>query len=364
MLRLLPCLLLCLLAACEPAPPLRIAYYGAVSGRFSDLDSMGRDGAQLAVEMRNRAGGVRGRQVELLIRDAETQPERAAAVIDALRAQEVQAIVGPMTSRAAMPAVAAANRNGMVMVAGTATTTALSGRDDHFFRVIPDAAVAAAHAARHHVQAGWKKAALVVDVANADYVESWLSAYRQAFVAAGGHLAGVHRFDSRASRDYAAIATELLAMRPDLVVLSTEATDAALLAQKLRQQRPAMPLAASNWAATERLIELGGKSVEGMLVEQSFRRDDSSPAFQAFRAAFVARFAREPNVGGVAGFDAANVVLSTLEQAGRREEVKPALLAQRRFPALQGEIVFDDHGDSQGRMYLCRIKNGRFESVP
>jgi branched-chain amino acid transport system substrate-binding protein len=48
--------------ACTPPEPLRIGFLGGLSGRVADLGIGGRNGAILAVEMRNRQGGINGRQ--------------------------------------------------------------------------------------------------------------------------------------------------------------------------------------------------------------------------------------------------------------------------------------------------------------
>jgi len=48
------------LFCCSPKEPVKIGSLGGVSGRVADLGIAGRTGALLAVEMRNRAGGING----------------------------------------------------------------------------------------------------------------------------------------------------------------------------------------------------------------------------------------------------------------------------------------------------------------
>ena len=52
--------------ACSPPAPVRIGFLAGLSGRVADLGIGGRNGAILAVEMRNRQGGINGRPVELI----------------------------------------------------------------------------------------------------------------------------------------------------------------------------------------------------------------------------------------------------------------------------------------------------------
>ena len=70
-----------MLAACSPPAPIALGFVGGTSGRAADLGVAGRDAVQLAVDLRNRSGGVAGRQVKLLIRDDEQQPDVAQRVV-------------------------------------------------------------------------------------------------------------------------------------------------------------------------------------------------------------------------------------------------------------------------------------------
>ena len=66
-----------LLLGCGPAEPLRVGFIGGLSDRNSDVGQSGNNGVVLAVEQINRAGGIRGRQVELISRDDAQNPATA-----------------------------------------------------------------------------------------------------------------------------------------------------------------------------------------------------------------------------------------------------------------------------------------------
>lgn len=62
------------------------------------------------------------------------------------------------------------------------------------------------------------------------------------------------------------MAERLLTKRPDAVLIIANSVDTAMLAQQLHKRDPAVHVTASEWAATERLTELGGKAIEGMVI--------------------------------------------------------------------------------------------------
>lgn len=105
------------------------------SGRAADLGISGRDAAQLLVEACNRTGGIAGRQVQLIIKDDQQNPDVARRAVEELIDAGAAALIGPMTSDMARAVTPLLNDARLVAVSPTATTQLLSGLDDYFFRV-------------------------------------------------------------------------------------------------------------------------------------------------------------------------------------------------------------------------------------
>jgi branched-chain amino acid transport system substrate-binding protein len=143
-------------------------------------------------------------------------------------------------------------------------------------------------------------------------------------------------------------------------VVVANAIDTANLAQLLRKENQTLPMLAAEWAATEQLIELGGRAVQGLHVAQYFDRQGQQPGFLDFRKAFVARFGRQPGFAEVGAFDATRVVLQAERQRQGKESLRDTLRRLRRFDGLQQTIEFDDYGDASRQLYITRIDNGRY----
>ncbi len=348
------------LSACSPKPPIAIGFLGGLSGKFSDLGIATRNGALLAVEHANAAGGVAGRQLVLLEYDDKQSPEAALAAMESLKAQGVVAVVGPSTSSIAVAVTPVANAARLVLVAPTATTDKLSGKDDYFLRSIGDASFYGRAAARFHFQQkGVRSVALILDMVNADYTESWGEPYAAEFVALGGKVTAIERFKSTDSPNHAAIAAQLLKGKPEMVVTVASSVDSALIAQRARALQPAVRLAGAGWASTERLIELGGAAVEGMLFEQYFDRFDSSAKFQNFLMTYRERFKGEPGFGAVLAFDADNMIISGL-RTGDARDLKTAILGIGTFEGAQNPIRLNATGDADRGVNFGVVRNGVF----
>ncbi len=348
------------LMGCGPKPAISIGFLGGLSGKFSDLGISTRNGALLAVEQANAVGGVDGRQLALVEQDDKQSPEAALAAMEVFKAQGVVAVVGPSTSSIAVAVTPVANAARLVMVAPTATTNRLSGKDDYFLRAVGDASFyGRAAAQRHYQQQGIRSVALILDMANADYTESWGEPYAAEFKALGGRVVSVERFKSTENPDHQAIAAKLLAGKPEMVITVASSVDSAMIAQRSRGLSKEVRLAGSGWASTERLIELGGASVEGMLFEQYFDRYDTGPRFQAFLKAYRDRFKDEPGYAAVLAYDAANMVISGLK-AGKDKDLKASILGIGKFDGAQSAITLDATGDANRGVYFGVVKNGAF----
>lgn len=350
-----------LVLACSPAEPIRLGFLGGLSGRVADLGIGGRDGALLAIELRNAAGGVGGRQIELIAEDDEQNAEVAKRAMARLIDHKVAAIIGPMTSAMAVVTVPLANQARLLMVSPTVTTTELAGLDDHFLRVIDSTTAYASRSAGYHFSVqGSRRMTAAFDLTNKAYTESWLQDYRKAFEAAGGTMIEVMPFSSSDDANFSALAQRLLQARPDGVLILANSVDTALLAQQLRKRDAAVHINACEWSATERLIELGGKAVEGVVVAQFIDRKSQQASYVDFRKAYLARFKREPGFPGLIAFDATNVVLDGLAAQAPGQALKNAILERREFAGAQSRIRFDAYGDAARDTYLTTVRNSEF----
>ena len=87
-----------------------------------------RRGVEMAVDEVNKAGGINGRQVQLIVEDEKDSPASAVnAVQKLINVDKVVAIIGPMTSGDTMAAGKIADEAKVMMISPTATTPKLSG---------------------------------------------------------------------------------------------------------------------------------------------------------------------------------------------------------------------------------------------
>lgn len=351
-----------LLGGCEPAAPVSIGFVGGLTGRSADLGVEGRNGAQLAVETLNAEKDA-GARYELVVQDDRQDPARAASAIEELADRHVAFAVGPMTSSMALAMLPAAERRGLVLISPTANSDELSGKDDHFFRVITPASVGARQLAATARQRKLETVSILLDVRNRSYSESYANAFAQAFEGAGGRVPARVGFESGAP-DPARLAADLLAPHPQAVLLVCGATDASIAAQQLHRIAPDVQVLVTSWAANDQLLQLGGRAVEHALVQQILDLSSHAPAYEAFRTAYQSRFGAVPGQAAAFGYVATQIGARALRQVPSGGQLRDVLRRPASWPGLQGTIELDRFGDSASPFHLSEIRGGRFEMIP
>ena len=139
------CLILSLTLMLAPcvgrAAELRVGLANPLSGPLAATGERNRLAAQLAIDTVNQAGGVLGRQVELVTADDGCEAERAAAAALELIKAGVVAVVGHLCSQASLTAAPIYEAVGLPMISpdsthprlteeGRGNVFRLTGRDD------------------------------------------------------------------------------------------------------------------------------------------------------------------------------------------------------------------------------------------
>ena len=351
------------LVACAPQGPIPIGFIGGLSDRNSDNGQSGQNGVILAVEQFNRAGGLNGRMVELISRDdaqdKATAAKSAAELVDA----KVEAVIGPFTSGMAAVIVPITGKAGILEISPTVTAMDFYGKDDNLIRINRTTRDNAQDYARVLMSRGQNHIAVAYDLRNRKFTESWLSEFRAAVTSTGRTLAAEVPYESAPDAPFDKVVADMLKAKPDGLFFIAGALDVARLAQQARKQSPKLPIGASEWAATEQLVELGGSVVDGLLIVQNYNHEDQSPKFKEFSDAYFKRFQRNPGYSSVSAYDAATVLLSAMKARKGDEPLKAALLRAGPYEGLQQSIAFDANGDTTRKVYFTEIRDGRYVQI-
>lgn len=352
----LPLLLFC----CQAPKPIHIGFLGTLSGRFADLSATGHNGLVLALEECNRSGGVQGRPVVLLEEDDRADEAAAIAAFRRLVERGADAIVGPMISKTAIAIVPEANQMGVVVMGPTISTNALTGIDDHFFRVYTASEYTSRQLAREVHKLGAKRVLGLYDLTNRAHTESAYLPFQDEFIKLGGEVLPPLTFFAREQPSMTQLARTAVTLGADSVFVLMGSMDTALFSQCLRKEGVKLLLCCTDWSGTADVSQFGGRSIDGLIFLHSMNANANTAFIEAYRKRFVAT----PDFAALRTYEATWVLLQALRHRPDPTVLRDTLLEMRRFQVGETTIEFDRWGDVVRPHFPFQIVDGRMEALP
>ncbi len=342
--------------------PLQIGFVGGLTGRTASLGVAGRDGTLLAVEEVNRAGGIDGRPVELVIRDDMQNEAEALKIVREFIDMKLPVVIGPMTSSMGVVMAPEISRSDTLMVSPTVGTMLLGQQDDNFLRVYPQCMMMSRSLAEFaYHEKSLRRFVIIYDVGNSAFTESWKTCFSEQFSALGGEIVAGISFTSGGQHRFLGLMEEAFGHDPDGILILANSLDTALLAQQGLKMGKAIPLFTSEWSMTRDLLSSGGQSVEGITLFHTFNEASREKRFLDFKERYVGRFSHPPSFPAIHAYDATRIVLEGLRGGARSgAELKQTLLQQASFETLQGELSFNAYGDVNRDLFLTVVREGEF----
>lgn len=348
--------------------PIRIGLAGPFS---QERGQSMRLAAELAVQEINRQGGVRGRELALVVRDDSADATTAVRVARALYdTPGLVAVIGHLNSGATIAAAPIYNRGErpVAAISPSASSPELSGAGPYTFRVCPDDLVHGRRLAEWaRNQLGAQRAAVIYE--NDEYGRGVRRTFVDNFTELGGVLVAedpyvnaIPSFEPYLRRLARRGGAEVL------MIAGTRAGAARILATlDTVGLRPAV-VAGDGVAGLERA---GGRRAEGMYISSAYLPDQPDTRNRTFIGAYrQAHGDQLPDHRGAGAYDIVYLLARTIDEVGTdRARIRDYLAGvgteSPAFEGVTGTIAFDGSGDVPEKRVVIGIVNGtRLETAP
>lgn len=344
--------------------PVKVGYAGTLSGKNAPLGIAVKDGVLLALEEINAQGGIKGRKLELIIKDDKNDPETVLKVDAELIEEGVCAIIGHVTSAMTEAALPQANDKKMLLLSPTTSSLKVLEREGNLISIHPPNIYeqeALAQYAIDHI----KSISIIYDADNEAFSEPWVTYFSNTFQNMGGNVDAVYGFSSQNTVLFKAT-DEILTKNPQAVLIVASAIDTASICQQIEKKYPEQVLKlSSGWGFDNALIEQGGLSVNGLILPNSWDKDSTNPPYLAFKEAFVERYKRDPQFAETYGYETVMVLSEALKSGVKPEpmQIKETILSIEKFQGLQGTISIDQMGKTKRDVFLFTVENSSFKRI-
>jgi branched-chain amino acid transport system substrate-binding protein len=353
-------------ASCAPkkgAADIVVGEYGSLTGSEATFGQSTHNGITLAVDEINAAGGIGGRKIRVITEDDQSKAEEAAnAVTKLISSNDVAAIIGEVASSNSLAAAPICQQNKVPMITPSSTYPGVTKKGDYIFRMCFIDTYQGPVLARFlindlHV----KRAALFTDI-RSDYSTGLGKAFEDVFTSLGGTIAGRQSY-SKGDSDYRSQLTAFKAANPEVIVVPGYYNDVAPIAVQARDLGINVPLVGGDGWESPKLLEIGGKALEGCMYSNHYHADDPAPAVRGFVTKYAQRFGARPDSLAALGYDTTRVLADAMRRAGprfNRAALRDAIAATKRFPVVTGIITFDANRNPIGkRVVIDEIRNGQ-----
>jgi branched-chain amino acid transport system substrate-binding protein len=323
--------------------------------------------AALAVEQINLTGGIRGRPVELVIRDDFGNPDSAVNVATAMDAAGVVAVIGNVYSGTTLASAPVYNAARLLQISPSASSPLVRDAGDFTFRICPS-----------DLQQGQALARFVADrlslkrgtilYLNDEYGRGIRTTFAQEFSRRGGRIDEIDPYlgATPAVDPY----LERLARRQtsEFVFLGGNRSEAEEALRVARARGIKVPFLGGG--ALEGLEE-AGPLAEGTYVSNAYLASFDTPNNREFVRAYARKYpgSLAPNQPAAASYDILFMLKAAISRVGTdRIKLRDAVAEIGRgmppFEGVTGEIAFDEHGDvPRQRVIIGRIESGRMRPL-
>ena len=342
---------------------IKIGYFGDLSGPTFDFGQSAKNGALLAAEEINQAGGINGRRIDLVIEDDQGSPELAATIVNKLTRQDkVVALIAGGASGSSLAAGPNAQSAKVPMISPSSTNPAVTQIGDYIFRacfIDPFQGEVMAKFAHDSVMA--KTAAIMLDF-NSPYSKDLTDFFELSFTQHGGRVVEKESY-TQGDQDYRGQLSSISATGPDVIYLPGYYGDIAVIAKQARQMGMTQPLLGGDgWDAPE-LWQLAGDSINGSYISNHYSADDPSPAIQKFVQDYKQHYGNlAPDAHAALAYDAMRFLTEAIQRAGTTQgkALRDALAQTRGFSGVTGIISMDPDRNAVKPAVILKLQDGRY----
>ena len=339
-----------------------IGEYGSLTGGQATFGTSTHQAIIMAMDEINAAGGVNGRKIKVLTEDDESKTEEAANAVTKLISQNnVLTILGEVASSCSLAAAPICQSNKVPMITPSSTNPEVTKKGDYIFRTCFTDDYQGENIARYAAtQLHYKKAAILTDVKN-DYSTGLTTTIDRVFTSLGGKIIAKQSYANLDS-DFRSQLTAIRAANPEVIFVPGYYTDVGQIAIQARDLGMKQPLMGGDGWESPKLIEIGGKALEGCMYTNHYFYGDPNPMVHNFVQKYKERYGSIPDGMAALGYDAARVLADAIKRAKKLDgpSLRDAIAATKSFQGVTGTITLGPDRDAVGKKIVIEeVKNGQ-----
>ena len=343
------------------ADTIKIGFHAPLTGFAASDGKSATTGAQLAVEQINAAGGVLGKQLELIVYDDGAQPKEAIPIANKLIGQD-KVVFGISGSYSAPTRSAAGifQEAGLPYISAYGIHPDITRAGDMVFRTSFLGEIQGKGGAKLIGELLGKKKVVMITLKN-DFGKSLAAGFKEAAGNYGITIINEYEYTMK-DRQFGSLVAKVKADNPEAIYASGYYFNAGPLVSQLRAGGVTAAIIGQEGYDSDKFIEIAGPAAEGVIITTSLDRDSDEPETKDFIAAF------EKKSGGIkadmvaaSAHTAVMVAADAMKRAGSTDpKAVQKALTQTHLKVSTGTISFNKLGEVVKAIQNQIVKDGKW----
>lgn len=343
----------------------KIGFIGPLTGDNANYGIRCSNAAKLAISEINAAGGIDGKQLELIAEDSEGTVDKALASYEKLAyTDDVCAIIGPVFTSPALAVAQRCQEDGIVMISPSATHKDVTAQPatnadglNYVFRTVPSDALQSDVAAHYFYEIlGYRNLASLY--AMNDYSQGLALGMKDTFESLGGKVVAEETC-MVGDKDFRTQLTQIRAANPEAIYIPNYTVEDAQILEQAAQLGITAPFLSSDGFSDPEIYNLAPDFTDGVIYVGPAQAE-ASTILSDFQVAYGEMYNGDaPDSFATNSYDATYIIAGAIDRADiaeagvddQRLAVRDEVAATKDFQGANGTLNFAANGDlvaSQG----------------
>jgi branched-chain amino acid transport system substrate-binding protein len=343
--------------------PILLGVSGPLTGQNAQYGAQWKAGFDLALEEINGQGGIKGRPLQYVFEDSQSDPRQSVAIAQKFVADKrIIAEIGDFSSPASMAASPIYQRGHLVQFGFTNSHPDFTKGGDYMWSNSVSQADEQPLLAEYAVKdLGLKRLAILH--LNTDWGRTSRDVFTDAAKKYGAEIVAAEGYQPD-EKDYRSTLVRVRDAKPDAIILISYYADGALIAQQVRTTGIKLPIVAVSSVYSPKFLELGGDAVNGIYTTSNFFPGDPRPEVRNYVEHYQAKYGKEPDAFAARAYDTIILLAAVIKEYGTdRKAIRDGLEKIKDVPSVVfGKVEFDPQTRrvSGARQIDLIVKNSQF----
>ena len=336
---------------------IKIGVIAPLTGNYAQYGTAVKEGVELKVEAINKAGGINGKKIELVIADSKGDIQESVNAFKKMVSQDkVNLVIGEVVSATSQAISGLAQNAKVPLISATATSLDVTKGKDFVFRTTFTDPYQGTATAKYAKSKGVKSIAILTNSSN-DYSVGIANAFKDQ-AAKDGIIITEEKYTND-DKDFKAILTKVKGQNPQAIFIPDYYNTIGLIISQARDLGiNAQYFGGDGWDGIQTNF---GQVAEGAIFASQFSPDDKAENVQKFMKDYKAKYNKEPIMFAALGYDTVEIVEAALKSAKdlTGPSIKTAINGVSGIELITGKLKFDADRNPEKAVTFIEVKGGK-----